>query len=323
MKTPALSFPISLVLGIAAAACAACWARGLGAKRGAGGSLPGDRTTYPIRPLRERQAGALAAARAQLNDTAKLSVGGLVSELNGVYVRDPEPDDGQWPRFVGDGGRRITRSVRRNRWVIASNGTKGRSASVEEDRNGVDGLLPAGENVWTVFWRGERWRTYVGTVSLIADEPMPLAPRVRSRQLKVHEESGDEVRARKSAPFQFVPATRNIGFVLLAVAVLAAALGYAACVAARRRSEMAERVTAMLECGICLERFDPPLRTPRILSCGHTYCEGCLQSLLTPLVGVVGHKELPCPTCRKLTKVPQGQASQLGKNYTAIALLEE
>ena len=316
MKT-ALSFPTSMVAGIAAAVCAACWARGLGAKRGAGGSLAGDRTTYPIRPLREQQADALAAARAQLNGTAKLSVGGLVSELNGVFLRDPEPDDGQWPRFVGDGARRITRSVRRNRWVIASNGTKGRSASVE-DRNGVDGLLPAGENVWTVFWRGEKWRTYVGTVSLIPEEPAPLEPRVRNRQLKVHEESG-ETRARKtsSVPFQSLSATKNIGFVLLV------ALGYVACVAARRRSEMVERFTAMLECGICLERFDPPLGTPRILSCGHTYCEGCLQSLLTPLVGAAGHKELSCPTCRKPTKVPQGQANKLGKNFTTIALLEE
>ena len=33
------------------------------------------------------------------------------------------------------------------------------------------------------------------------------------------------------------------------------------------------------ECGLCYEQFDARLKYPRILCCGHTYCEACLLKL--------------------------------------------
>ena len=72
------------------------------------------------------------------------------------------------------------------------------------------------------------------------------------------------------------------------------------------------------ECEIC---FDPytstAAKTPRVLSCGHTFCHECLAKCLAPLQKARGggHKVLSCPQCRETTKVPRGSAEELMKNY--------
>jgi hypothetical protein len=35
-----------------------------------------------------------------------------------------------------------------------------------------------------------------------------------------------------------------------------------------------------MECPICFEIYDDKIRVPRNLSCGHTYCELCLEKTI-------------------------------------------
>ena len=46
-----------------------------------------------------------------------------------------------------------------------------------------------------------------------------------------------------------------------------------------------------LECPVCLEYF----QTPKILPCGHTYCDHCLKS-------IIKDSELTCPECNQVHK---------------------
>ena len=93
----------------------------------------------------------------------------------------------------------------------------------------------------------------------------------------------------------------------------------------RRTDDAVERLARITECSICFEgyRAEEQKRMPRALPCGHTFCEGCLSSLLAPLVHVhvVGtgrHKPLRCPTCRTVTKVPYGRADGLMANWAVM-----
>ena len=57
---------------------------------------------------------------------------------------------------------------------------------------------------------------------------------------------------------------------------------------------------------------------PRILHCGHTACQGCLSLMLRTADASEHAKKLPCPTCRKVTDVKQGKASNLQKNFSLL-----
>ena len=51
------------------------------------------------------------------------------------------------------------------------------------------------------------------------------------------------------------------------------------------------------ECSICFFQYDKLNKVPRILRCGHTFCQTCLEELKIP------HKHcIPCPNCRVLTE---------------------
>jgi hypothetical protein len=50
------------------------------------------------------------------------------------------------------------------------------------------------------------------------------------------------------------------------------------------------------ECGICMETYDKYARVPKVLSCGHTFCEECLIELMATNTSIV------CPNCRTITK---------------------
>lgn len=52
----------------------------------------------------------------------------------------------------------------------------------------------------------------------------------------------------------------------------------------------------LFSCSICLELYTRPLF---LSSCMHSFCEGCLQPLITD-------KSITCPLCRKLSLVPYG-----------------
>ena len=60
---------------------------------------------------------------------------------------------------------------------------------------------------------------------------------------------------------------------------------------------------------------DSGRHVPRILPCGHSACQDCYARLLRPIVAEGDFKELPCPECRVVTKVPRGKASNLTKNF--------
>ena len=68
-----------------------------------------------------------------------------------------------------------------------------------------------------------------------------------------------------------------------------------------------------LECSICCERFDDQTRCPRLLSCGHSFCSGCLNRLLN-------EKAINCPTCRNAVSVPAGVAG-MPKNFALLDIL--
>ena len=71
-----------------------------------------------------------------------------------------------------------------------------------------------------------------------------------------------------------------------------------------------------LNCPICLSFF----KEPKNLTCSHTFCKGCLETLLESR----GNQDvLLCPTCRAETSVPGGDVSTLQSNITVRSLVED
>eukprot|EP00057_Strongylocentrotus_purpuratus_P021107 XP_011675581.1 PREDICTED: uncharacterized protein LOC105443731 [Strongylocentrotus purpuratus] len=77
-----------------------------------------------------------------------------------------------------------------------------------------------------------------------------------------------------------------------------------------------QAVNKNLECPVCLSFF----KDPKILTCSHTFCKGCLESLLESH-GVIN--VLLCPTCRGQTLVPGGDVGRLQPNITVRSLVED
>ena len=71
-----------------------------------------------------------------------------------------------------------------------------------------------------------------------------------------------------------------------------------------------------LECPICLNIFDDP----KTLSCCHTFCKGCLARLLESQQDA---SKLPCPVCRGVTDVPEGNVSKLQTSIALKSLVED
>ncbi|KAJ0066625.1 hypothetical protein NL108_015831 [Boleophthalmus pectinirostris] len=66
------------------------------------------------------------------------------------------------------------------------------------------------------------------------------------------------------------------------------------------------------ECAICFCSYDNIFKTPKVLSCGHTFCLECLARINVTSVEL---KSLPCPVCREITQIPHGQdLPRLGTN---------
>jgi len=63
---------------------------------------------------------------------------------------------------------------------------------------------------------------------------------------------------------------------------------------------------------------DSELHVPRILQCGHAACQDCFTLMLRPIAADGNVKKLPCPTCRKVTEVPRGKASNLLKVFSLL-----
>ena len=68
-----------------------------------------------------------------------------------------------------------------------------------------------------------------------------------------------------------------------------------------------------MECKSCYELFDEQQRVPRNLPCGHTYCEICLDQVLSI------KKKLECPECRfKVDTLIK--PNSLSKNFIACEI---
>ena len=77
----------------------------------------------------------------------------------------------------------------------------------------------------------------------------------------------------------------------------------------------------VFKCMIDLE----PLKKPKLLSCGHTFCEGCLQRLMQSTTFFTSNLTCPetqdstsiiCPTCKAKTPIPRGGVKDLPNNLT-------
>ena len=64
-------------------------------------------------------------------------------------------------------------------------------------------------------------------------------------------------------------------------------------------------------CPICFDHYNDKEKIPRILTCGHTFCQHCLMDLRTSNI-------LTCPTCRNYFSP---DVKQLIKNFTILDYL--
>ena len=79
--------------------------------------------------------------------------------------------------------------------------------------------------------------------------------------------------------------------------------------------DSAAKVNDQPLCEICFLTFSSAeQRAPRILPCGHTFCESCLNDMVR-----TNKKKgkINCPSCRVEVAVPKGDASRLPKNFIA------
>ncbi|XP_071504788.1 uncharacterized protein [Diadema antillarum] len=71
-----------------------------------------------------------------------------------------------------------------------------------------------------------------------------------------------------------------------------------------------------LECPICLTLFNQP----KTLTCSHTFCKDCLESIVQTQPN---QQTIKCPVCREGTLVPSGDVSKLQTNIPLSSLVDE
>ena len=69
------------------------------------------------------------------------------------------------------------------------------------------------------------------------------------------------------------------------------------------------------ECLICFEHYNDQSKCPRMLSCGHSFCQICLERLLHG-------NTIDCPKCRNPVAVPSG-VQGLSKNFALLDIVNE
>mmetsp|Transcript_45516 Transcript_45516/g.61767 ORF Transcript_45516/g.61767 Transcript_45516/m.61767 type:complete len:127 (+) Transcript_45516:30-410(+) len=73
-----------------------------------------------------------------------------------------------------------------------------------------------------------------------------------------------------------------------------------------------------MECNVCLNEWNSETCIPRMLNCGHSFCELCLEGLFKP-----SQKSISCATCLQNHELESKEAiGQLVKNFTLISLVE-
>lgn len=73
------------------------------------------------------------------------------------------------------------------------------------------------------------------------------------------------------------------------------------------------------ECPVCFCAYNNGLKTPKLLSCGHTFCLECLARINVTSPEL---KQISCPVCREITQLPHGRdLPQLGNNQAVFEKL--
>ncbi|XP_033836660.1 E3 ubiquitin-protein ligase RNF183 [Periophthalmus magnuspinnatus] len=89
--------------------------------------------------------------------------------------------------------------------------------------------------------------------------------------------------------------------------------------AEKRKKYVPENDIDDTECAICFCAYDNIFKTPKLLSCGHTFCLECLARINVTSMEL---KSLPCPVCREITQIPHGQdLPRLGTNQDILQKL--
>ena len=78
-----------------------------------------------------------------------------------------------------------------------------------------------------------------------------------------------------------------------------------------------------MECDICLTEWDPNKRIPRLLSCGHTFCQECLKQMFNKCKKE--KKKFQCPTCNTIQDnlYEEKDILSLIKNYNLLQIAEK
>ncbi|XP_074639939.1 LOW QUALITY PROTEIN: E3 ubiquitin-protein ligase RNF182 [Gouania willdenowi] len=82
--------------------------------------------------------------------------------------------------------------------------------------------------------------------------------------------------------------------------------------------------TDVQECPVCYQEYNPYNKCPRILECLHVFCSECLQRIqLCPFDPADPHspEAIPCPLCRHLTLLENGDPLTLPCNSLILARL--
>ena len=68
-----------------------------------------------------------------------------------------------------------------------------------------------------------------------------------------------------------------------------------------------------MECVVCFKFFNEKERRPRILECGHTFCETCIISMI--------NRRSDCAKCRK--KIEYRSIEEVIVNYAVISMMDK
>ena len=69
------------------------------------------------------------------------------------------------------------------------------------------------------------------------------------------------------------------------------------------------------QCSLCFNNYEDNRKPLILISCGHTYCEICLEKIFEN-----NKKEIVCPECKLITNLPENNINKLPKNRIAMDL---
>uniref|UniRef100_A0A8C5N0K0 Ring finger protein 223 n=1 Tax=Leptobrachium leishanense TaxID=445787 RepID=A0A8C5N0K0_9ANUR len=82
-----------------------------------------------------------------------------------------------------------------------------------------------------------------------------------------------------------------------------------------------EEVDSKLECSICFTSYDNVFKTPKVLTCSHTFCLECVARLVAARPPETPSDKVLCPFCRRPTPIPQEGAPALRTSQELLSTL--